>query len=230
MKKIMIGSMLALALSNSMYAEEMMQEEKASNMGLKVGTLGVGVDFSTPVNETLSVRFNVNGASYSRKELVNNIDYDATLKLLTVGALLDYYPGESSFRLTAGAYYNNNKFDLVAKPAATESINIGDVSYTGAEVGQLNSNVSFNKIAPYIGLGWGNKPTGEKGWGFTFDLGAMYQGSAIASAEAIVNNTLPQLLKTQIVNDVEKERQKIEDDMGKYTWYPVIMIGANYTF
>ena len=226
----MIGSMLALALSNSMYAEEMMQEEKASNMGLKVGTLGVGVDFSTPVNETLSVRFNVNGASYSRKELVNNIDYDATLKLLTVGALLDYYPGENSFRLTAGAYYNNNKFDLVATPALTDKITIGGISYTGAEVGQVNANVTFNKIAPYIGLGWGNKPTSQKGWGFTFDLGAMYQGSAIASAEAIVNNTLPQLLKTQIVNDVEKERQKIEDDMGKYTWYPVIMIGANYTF
>ncbi|SFV51875.1 hypothetical protein MNB_SV-8-809 [hydrothermal vent metagenome] len=58
----------------------------------------------------------------------------------------------------------------------------------------------------------------------------MYQGSAVASAEAVVNNALPQILKNQIKNDVERERQKIEDDMGSYTWYPVIMVGVNYTF
>jgi hypothetical protein len=228
MKKIMISTVAVLLLSSGLNAQG--QEDKAYNMDLKVGTLGIGVDVSTPINDNVGLRFNINGATSSRQKVINNINYDATLKLLTAGALLDYYPSENNFRFTAGAYYNNNQFDLVATPALSESITIGGVSYTGAEVGKVNANVTFNKIAPYVGLGWGNKASSEKGWGFTFDIGAMYQGTAIATANATINSTLPQILKNQIVDSVEKERQQIESDMSSYTWYPVIMIGVNYTF
>jgi len=226
MKKILFGSVIVMMVITGAFAEG----NEDQNMALKVGTLGLGVDYSTTINKDMAFRFNINGASTSRKETIDSTKYDGDLKLLTVGALLDYYPSEGTFRLTAGAYYNANKFDLVATPSLSDSISIGDNSYTGAEIGHLNSTVEFNKIAPYIGLGWGNKPSAEKGWGFTFDLGAMYQGSAIATAEAIVNNAVSQTVKNKITTDVEQERQKIEDDMGSYTWYPVIMIGVNYTF
>jgi len=226
MKKIIIGSAISLMAITAVYG----QETQEQNMALKLGTLGLGIDFSTPINEDIAFRFNVNGATTTRQETVDVTRYDADLKLLTVGALLDYYPSEGSFRLTAGAYYNANKFDLVATPTLVESISVGGNTYTSADIGHVNATVEFNKIAPYIGLGWGNKPSSEKGWGFTFDLGAMYQGSAIATAEAIVNNSAPQFIKNQIAADVERERVQIEDDMSSYTWYPVIMIGVNYTF
>ncbi len=199
------------------------------NAALKVGTLGIGADISRMVTDKIGLRVNINGLRVNRAEDLDDVSYDATLTLLTVGVLADYYPFDNAFRLSGGAYYHGNKFEGTATPAATETIDIGDNTYTGAQIGRLDTKVDFNKFAPYLGMGWGNKAV-EKGWGFTFDIGALYQGSPSVYAKAVPNAALPQATKDQIAADVEKERKQIEDDVTDYKWYPVVMIGVNYTF
>jgi len=204
-------------------------EAVAYNVALKAGTLGIGMDFSRMISDKVGVRFNVNGIHVNRTEDLDDISYDATLDLLTVGALVDYFPFENAFRLSGGAYYNGNKFEGTATPSSTETIDLGFNTYTGDQIGEVKTNVDFQKFAPYLGLGWGNKSS-EKGWGFTFDLGAMYQGSANVEATAVPNPLLPQVIQDQIATDIEQERLDIIEETDDYKWYPVIMIGVNYTF
>ena len=199
------------------------------NADLKFGTLGVGVDVARAINDRFALRLNVNGLRYSRQETIDDVDYDGTISLLTVGGLVDYHPFTNAFRISAGAYYNGNKFSGTATPSATQTLNIGNNTYTGAEIGRLDAQVDFNKFAPYLGIGWGSDAR-QEGWGFSFDLGVMYQGSPQVDATAAINASLPAAVKQAILDDIEVEKQNIQDDVKNYKWYPVIMIGVNYTF
>lgn len=193
---------------------------------LKVGTLGVGADISKKITDTTAVRLNVNGLGYSGEETVEGIDYDADLTLFTAGVLLDYYPSlDSSFRVTAGAYYNGNEVSGKATLTAGESITIGDTTYDSSEIGSANMKMDFDAIAPYIGIGWSSYT--DSGWSFALDVGIMYHGEANVDLNVDIKDAT---LANQIRDDVEKEKQEIIDKVHDYKIYPVVMIGATYRF
>ena len=200
------------------------------NVALKVGTLGIGLDVSHMITENFGLRANINGFSYSDTQDVSDINYDADLKLFTAGLLADYYPFENNFRVSAGVYYNDNHADGVFKPSDGTTFELGDHEYDATEIGKVDAGAYYDdSIAPYIGFGWGNKST-SSGWGFTLDIGAMYQGSTKVYADATINDSVPDDQKAEIKQDIETERNQIEEDVKDYKWYPVIMIGVNYSF
>ena len=167
---VTIGGGLAFADSVS---------ESSFNAGLTAGTLGVGINLSTPISDSLSARVNVNGLQYSHTLDVDNIRYDGDIDFKNAGFLVDYFPFESTFRVSGGVYYNGNAFDGSATPFGSEKITIGNNIYTASEVGKLNTHVEFDNVAPYLGIGWGNN-SNEKGWGYSFDLGV--DGKTIIAA------------------------------------------------
>jgi len=199
-------------------------EETLYNAGLKFGTQGIGLDISRAINPNLAVRFNViNYFKYNKKDKIGQINYDAHLKLLTAGVLLDYFPSNTStFRMSIGAYYNKNKITATATPSS--NVKIGNTTYTPAQIAQIDTSITFNKLAPYIGIGWGNKPS-KSGWQFNFDLGVMYQGTPKVNTKVTTNVAIPGLQ-----NNIEVETNKIRDDIKKYKWYPVVSIGISKSF
>jgi len=221
-KKLTFVCVLVVGLASMTQAD--MQLADKTNTAIKAGTLGIGLDISKMMNDKIAIRANINGLKYNRNEVLDDISYDADLKLMTVGVLADYYPMDNNFRISGGVYYNGNQLDATAVPA--QSVTIGNTTYTPAQIGRLDTSVDFNKVVPYIGIGWGSKED-RKGWGFSLDAGVLYQGTANVTAKAVT--TIPGL-QTQLDQDVEIERKKIEDDMSDYKWYPVIMFGFNYTF
>ena len=207
-----------------------MPTESYYNIALKIGTLGVGIDFSIPLYDSFNARLNVNGFKYDYDTTQNGVDYTASATLLTAGVLLDYYPMSSNaFRLSAGVYYNGNKAKLNAK--VTAPITLGGNTYAVGQIGSLFTETKLNEVAPYIGIGWGNKGE-EKGWGFSVDIGAMYHGEP--KLDATVTTTLlptsAPLSSTTLKNNVDTERVKLEDDFKSYRFYPVVMIGVTYSF
>jgi len=204
----------------------MAENTRAFNVGTKLSTLGLGLDISTPVNDKLSMRFNINGASVSQTDSQDGNDFEGTLDLFTAGALLDYYPFENNFRLSTGIYYNGNGFQGNIKPSPGTDIEIDGTSYSTTDIGSLDSTLSFDTVAPYLGIGWGNDAR-DKGWGFTFDLGAMYHGAGTADLKA---NVINQSIANQIEADILAEEESINNDLADFKIYPVITIGINYTF
>ena len=226
MKNMLIATTLALLLTNNTLLAD---DQRSVNLGTKIGTLGMGLDISTSLNEDFSVRFNLNGASVTETDSEDGNDFEGTLDLLTAGLLLDYYPFENNFRLSTGAYYNGNGFTGTAKGAPGSTIDIGGTEYQSSELGSLDADMSFNSIAPYLGIGWGNN-SHDSGWGFTFDLGAMYHGSGTANLTPNYGNQVTPEIKNEINQNILQEENSINDDLSSAKFYPVIAFGVNYSF
>src|SRR5262245_56524493 len=92
------------------------------SIGVRAGTLGLGLEFSYPISQRLGIRLNGDGYTYSRKYTQDNIDYDGKATLRTGSLLFDFYPFANNFRISAGPMYNGNKLGL-STPNTSLTIN-----------------------------------------------------------------------------------------------------------
>ncbi len=190
-------------------------------LGLKVGTLGYGAELTKAFTDSISGRISYNGFSRSESMTESDIKYDADLDWQSTALMLDWHPGESTFRLSVGYVFNNNEISMTAKPSAGV-VEINDVDYAVGADDKLTGSVEFDN-GPYVGLGFGN--AGKKGFGFSFDLGAVYQGSPTVDLKATgtVLSAVPE-------SEIRAEEADAEDELENFTWYPVVALGISYGF
>ena len=195
-----------------------------------VGTTGIGARATIPITPNLNARLGLGYLGYSYSGRTHDMSYDLDLKANTYDALLDWYPRkDSTFRLTGGLAYNGNKIDVHARPSASGTYSLQGNTYEAASVGNVTGKVGFNKVAPYLGVGWGRPKRDEKGWSVSTDIGVLFQGSPKTSlnntgctAEAAVCN--------QFAADVARENAALSDEMRKFKVYPVLRVGLSYKF
>lgn len=193
----------------------------------KLGTLGLGIEVSSRINDDWNSRVGFNAFNYSTGKTESGIDYDFKLKLQTLSMIADYFPGRGSqFRLSLGLMYDNNQAGMTAKPTAG-NYTINNVAYTAAQVGSLKGDLHFNKGAPYLGIGFGNPVAKGAGWNFMGDLGFLYQGKPkvklnVTCGTGVVCATLQ--------SNVAAEQGQAESAISGFRWYPVVSIGAAYQF
>ena len=199
-----------------------------TSLGLRVGTLGGGIELAHAFTDTLGFRIGANGLHYDTTTTYESVDYDAKLKLESGQLLFDWFPFSNNFRISAGAMYNGNKLALDGKPGPGGTYTINGIPYTSSEIGSLNGKVDFKSAAPYVGLGYG-RPVG-KGLSFTADLGVLFQGSTRTTLTATCGPAATPPTCAQIQSDVAAEQAKLNDDMSKYQYYPVVSIGLAYVF
>ena len=188
---------------------------------IKVSTLGGNIDIYRSFGEKFNVHLGYNYFTLIQS-LGETDDYksEGKVDLNSISALGDFFPFESStFRITAGLMYNLNVVDATLTSA--QDIEVGGDVYTPEALGILKATIDFNKIAPYIGLGFGNPTGGDSGFSFVFDVGTMYQGSSLVALEA------DGLLKPSAT---EEQENTIEDNLSWFQWYPVISLGLTYKF
>jgi len=192
-------------------------------MNPRVGSLGYGIEFSAGVSDRLSLGVGFNNATRKRQGNTDGVDYEYDLRLRSGEVMANFHPFAGAFRLRAGALLNRNEFLLTGQPGGSGTYEFNGVSYPASTVGTLTGKLSFNKSAPYLGLGWGNRPNGS--WGVTFDLGAVYQGKPKLALEATGAAADPALAA-----DLEAERQQAEEDLSSFKWYPVVQLGLYFRF
>lgn len=197
---------------------------------LDLGTTGVGAHLMVPLAPALNGRLGMNYLKHELTQRSGQVDYQLDGKLQTVDALLDWYPRPGShFRLTTGVLYNGSRFDAVAEPGATESFTLNGSRYRAADVGILVGKVDFRKVAPYLGIGWGNGLATERGWHLGGDLGAFYQGESRVTLRS-VNCTALSALCQRLARDVAAEQARLADDAADYKVYPVLRASLTYRF
>ena len=196
----------------------------------KVGTLGGGIEYVHPLSSKFAIGVGFNGFSFSDTLEEDDIDYDADLKMQNFSVIADYHPFQNGFRLSAGVTHNGNEFSLSAKPTENNEIEINGTSYqTGDTLESLDGLIDFKSLAPYVGIGWGHAPKSGKGWSFDADLGVLFQGSPNASLTVVCVE--PDSESCQMLeDDVEEEEIGFREDTEDFDLYPVLTIGASYTF
>jgi hypothetical protein len=141
------------------------------------------------------------------------VNYNGKLKLSSADLLFDWHLFNGVTHLTAGLVYNNNKVDLTS--VGTYSIN--GISHTGT----LNSTVTFNKVAPYLGFGWSGQPK-KSGLSFKTDFGVLFQGKP----KSTVSSTDPAVTAA----DLATAQAELDDKLKDFRYYPVISFGIGYAF
>jgi hypothetical protein len=194
-----------------------------------IGSTGIGLHASYPIKSNLNARVGVNYLNYNYSGSTSQSDYDFKMKLQTFDALADYFPMDNGFRITGGLVYNGNKIDASMKPKAGNSYVINGNTYDAAQAGAINGSIDFRKVAPYLGIGWGNAVAKNKGWGFSADMGVMFQGKPNSSLTSS-GCTASAALCTQLTSDISAEQRNLDDKVKKFDAYPVLRVGASYHF
>jgi hypothetical protein len=201
------------------------QDSGGFSLGVTGGTLGIGPEVGYRVSSTIGVRANATFFDFSHDAESDGVEYEGDLDLQSYGAMVDVYPFGSGFRLSGGARISNNKVTLLATPAATDVIEIGDDEYTGAQIGNLTGRVDAKEFAPTLTLGWGGGLT--PGLKLGLDAGVMFQGSPRVTE---LNASGPAGNSAAVQASLAEERAEIEDDIDNFKFYPVLQLSVGYRF
>jgi hypothetical protein len=191
---------------------------QAAGIGVRAGTTGLGADFGWDIAPTLGGRVGLSAGSFSADADTDDVRYDAKAKLASVNLLLDWSP-LGPFRVSGGFYANNNKVDLTGHPRG------GSFPPGSSLTGSAKPDRSFS---PYLGVGYGNVWTA--GVNFYFDLGILFQGSPQVSLTVNCGPSASPAQCAAAQNEAEAERQRVQDKLDKYKYYPVANIGITIGF
>ena len=185
----------------------------ADGISLGVSTLGAKANYIHHSSEYFTSTYGINYMTRNTDRSIDGNDYNGQINFKSVSLMGNYHLFANNFRLTAGVIINDNEIEV----KANGDLSIGNNNYTNTT---LRAKATFNRINPYLGIGYGYQHT--SGFGLDFDLGAAYQGAAnidLASSGGVVTQA-----------DLDKEKQDIESELNNYKLYPVISLGVHYMF
>ncbi len=203
-------------------------------LGGKAGSLGLGLELTVGLSPQWNARIGANGFNYTDdRRKAGHLEYDATAKLRTGTALLDWHPGGHGFRLSGGLVYNDTHIDGTSLVPASGNYVIGGIPVPVSLVGTLSGRIDFDRVVPYAGLGWGNAVGRDRKVGFFLDAGAIFQGKGkvkltpnIPAGSPLNDPTARAALDILL----REEENSIQKDVADYTVYPVVAIGLTYRF
>lgn len=215
------GAVVLTLLSHAAFAQA---------VALRGGSTGFGAEYGFGLNERYDARIAYFGGSVSRSFTDSGVHYDSRMRFNTGLFLADFHPTSGSFRISAGLAYNGNKFDLTANGNGSGTVELNGTNYSISQVGPITGKLTFNKINPYFGVGWGNaaKSNGT-GIFFSADLGGMLvNGDVKLNAACPGSMSAPQCAQFQ--SDLQAEQQQANDSLSFRKVYPVLSFGIGYRF
>jgi hypothetical protein len=198
--------------------------DSGSGVGVtvKVGTLGMGGDVTLGLNRYLGLRAEVNGFQWETTRDQDEGRIYADFEWLTAGLLLDVHPFGGGFRLSGGGLLNKNRLHIRAD--LTKAVDLNGEEYW---LDDLQGEATFNDVAPYVGIGYGNAAGKDDRWQFACDFGVLFQGSPKIGATATASDPA---LQEQVDEGLAYEVAQIQDDANRYKYYPVIALGLSFRF
>jgi len=208
--------------------------------GVKVSTLGAGIEVATPLAGKLNLRGGFNMFRFSHSITDNGIHYDGQLHFQSAEAHLDFYPF-GGFHISPGILiYNGNQLTATASVPGGQTFSVGGTTYesdpttpvTGA--GKLN----FVKVSPSIMVGVGNLiPRNGRHYSFLFEVGGAYQGSArvalnLAGNVCDTSGAFCRAISSDstVQANIQSEQVKIRNDVNPYRFFPIISLGVGFNF
>ncbi len=221
MSKQTVFAALAVLIGNPLTLQAQSERLAVGAMG---GTLGLGGELTVRVLSDINARVGGGFLDFDISGECADIEYDFSLDMLAFPVRVDWYPFETSFHVSTGIVLNHTDANLRNKADAT--LTIGGTPYRVEDFGTLSGDISFNKVAPYIGIGWGNAFGKSRRWGFISDLGVAYTGSpnvALSATGLLASDPGFQA-------DLAREQADFQDDLGRFKFYPVLSATLYFRF
>lgn len=216
--------------------------------GAGISPLGVGLQVSTNLNQHLNLRGIGNIFKTSANFTVSGVPSSADINFASGGALLDYYPFHTGFRLSGGLLaINRNQVTASAGLAGGDTITINDQTYYSSSISPLSGSggLALNSTRPsaMVTTGWGNHVKHSGHWSVPFEIGAAFVGApkvhmsigGVACTDAtqtmcanVADPNNP--IAVQFQNNVSAQIAKWNSDLSGLKVYPVISTGISYSF
>jgi hypothetical protein len=96
-------------------------------------------------------------------------------------------------------------------------------------VDRVRGEVTFQRLSPYFGVGWGAAPLAGPGAFFSFDLGVMYQRPS-GTLSVTCGPAATALQCSQLQADIAAEQRELNEDLVDAKMWPVLTLGFGYRF
>lgn len=205
------------------------KESQGWTFGISHGNTGFGVDGSYAFSDFFSLRGSLRGGNVSFEVDSDDIEYDGDIKLGGAFLFADFTPfAWEGIVLTLGLAANKFDFESEASCDNPAGCEIGDQTFSQAQLGTLSADLDLNNVAPYFGFGIGT-PFIRKHPGFAFraELGLMFVGKPDAD---ISSNSPACNADPACVNALKREEDDFEDKAKYFPFYPVFNLIFGYTF
>lgn len=197
-------------------------------IGTGVSTTGVNVEAKYAASNNLVLRGSVSALPITTDQNYDGVDYEASIDMLNVGAFADIYPFKNNgFNISGGVYAGDKSLDLLGTPDAAQMVEIGNQTYTGAEIGTLTGSVEYSNVAPFVGIGYDGFLNHNRLWSLSARAGVMLIGSPEVNviAEGGLVSAQP-----AVQDELEREAQNLQDELDEYKYYPVVSLGITRRF
>lgn len=235
---------LLLAIVGAGLLPAMGSTQQDFNIDINAGTQGAGM--SVGYHVTPSVRLRLRGAVLSHSTSESWGDSDARMKLYgnNVGLLVDVFPGEGNFYLSAGLNFSESKMRCRARiyrdPGMSANKVVGGVEYDviRGDYADISGKYSWNHVQPYVGIGYQNSLFGCDSLYYSVDLGLNFMGngdlSVSSSGHLRYKDTSDGVFKPATDDVLEKSIRKEGRDFFKIAddlcVYPVLQVAIGARF
>jgi hypothetical protein len=217
-------------------------EAREVGVGVRASTLGLGLEFLTPLNARTGLRLTLNRYDYDAKFIEDGVHYAGTVKLDSAALLLDCFPRGKHLFVSFGAANNRNRVNADAFVPAGDFFEAGDTyqsSATDPVTGK--GHMDFADVAPILAVGWRKRPSPGGHFGFLAEVGAMYQGDSSThirlaghgcheSCLPLGLNEVDAATDPQVQAGLRDEERQIDRKMSRYAFYPILTLGIAYHF
>ena len=209
-------------------------------IGVKISTLGAGIEVATPLAGKFNLRGGFNMFRYSRPITNNGIQYQGQLQFQSAEAHLDWFLF-GGFHVSPGIlFYNGNQLTANASVPGGQTFSVGGTSYESDPTTPITGTgkLDFVKVSPSIMIGIGNLiPRNGRHYSFLFEVGGAYQGSArvalnLAGNVCDTTGTTCRAVSSDptVLANIQAQQVKIQNDVNPYRFFPVLSLGVGFNF
>lgn len=196
-------------------------------VGSSIGTTGISLEGKYAASDMITLRGNVNVLPADIDETIDGVDYNAEIDMQTVGGFVDLHPFRNGFHITGGVYGGDKSADLLGTPGPATVVEIGDMTYTGAEIGTLRGQVEYSDMSPFLGVGFDGFMKSNRHWSMSARAGVMFVGSpdVTLNAEGGLVSMSP-----MVRAELDREEDNLQAELDDYKYYPVVTLGITRRF
>jgi hypothetical protein len=198
--------------------------EKKNAFAISFGSPGLGLEYARKLSPKINAKlvwhsFNLKDFEKEDIEIKDDlVDLLANLEVSIIDVGIEYLPfTNSSFKLTAGLGFLSN-VNANGVVTYTEEVVFGDVVVSKNDVGEINGDISWTGVAPYLGIGFG-RAIPKKRLGFGIEFGSYFSSSPDVKLTA-----------TELLAPTAEQEDNLREALTSFKFIPRVQLRIAYKF
>jgi hypothetical protein len=209
-------------------------------IGFTADTLGLGIEFATPLAYRINLRSSINAFAFNDPFSIDGVSYDARLHLKANETTVDWFPRAGGFHISPGFLYFKSSMSAPASVGPGRTFVLGTQTFLNSVDDPVTGSSSViypHAFAPMLLIGYGNIIPRIRGGHLSvpFELGAAYTGAPVISVAlngtaCTTDGCVNFATNSEAQTFLKQEIHNLNEDLKKYPFFPIVSLGVAYRF